>query len=33
MDWTVGDGSHVSSRRVRGRGGLGVARKRDGGGS
>ena len=34
MDWTIGDGSHVSrlsGRRVRGRGGgLGVARKRDG---
>ena len=33
MDWTIGDGSHVSrlsGRRVRGRrGGLGVARKRD----
>lgn len=35
MDWTIRDGSHVSRlsrRRERGRG-LGVARKRDRGGS
>ena len=34
MDWAIGDGSHMnrlSRRRVRGRGGLGVTRERDGG--